>query len=340
MNSIFRQIIIASTLLSSCCLIYLCFSNSASQPTKINGASIVAPPKKFDHTAFKPLHDIHCNWVSIMPYAYINDSSGALTYNLQGQQWWGETKKGIIESINIAHEQQLKVMLKPHVWIGWGTFTGTFKPKKGYSQLKRDLKTYLLDFAAIAQKQKVDIYCFGIEWKQFITEEPAYFDSLIHDIKQVYTGKLTYAANWDFAFHIPFWEKLDFIGIDAYFPLVDATSPQLLALEEAWLPWKQKIKTISQKHHKPVLFTEYGFRNINNCANKPWESHQVEGNNQTCQCHAYQSLFNTFWNETWFSGGFFWKYHTSIRNKNNNAFTPQHKEVWEVIKKQYQGSVE
>jgi hypothetical protein len=318
-----------------CFALVSCMSGIIVPSQKINGASLVAPPKKFDKSNLQPLVDIGTNWISIMPYAYINAESGQLTYDWGGEQWWGETKEGVTKSIQLAHSLKLKTMLKPHVWINWGTFTGDFKPTDGYEKLKHDLESYLMLFASLAEEQKADLFCFGTEWKKFVQEEPAYFDSLITHIRSVYNGKLTYAANWDNCFYIPFWDKLDYIGIDAYFPLSSLTNPRLDSLTKAWKPWKQKIYDLSTKTNKPVLFTEYGFRNINTCAHKPWESNEDDSNNEMCQCHGYQSLFDTFWHESWFMGGFFWKYHTRIRNPKNNAFTPQNKEVWDVIKRQY-----
>ena len=38
-------------------------------------------------------------------------------------------------------------------------------------------------------------------------------------------GKLTYAENWDQYHKIPFWGKLDYVGIDVYFSLNQESIP-------------------------------------------------------------------------------------------------------------------
>ena len=63
---------------------------------------------------------------------------------------------------------------------------------------------------------------------------------LIEKVRTVYSGKLTYAANYDNYQDVGFWNHLDFIGINAYFPLRNPTdklppADKLLAtFEENW----------------------------------------------------------------------------------------------------------
>jgi hypothetical protein len=66
-----------------------------------------------------------------------------------------------------------------------------------------------------------------------VAKRPEYWSQLIKKIKKIYF-KLTYAANWDDFDKVPFWNELDYIGIDAYFPLSNATTPSVLELNDAW----------------------------------------------------------------------------------------------------------
>jgi hypothetical protein len=47
-------------------------------------------------------------------------------------------------------------------------------------------------------------------------------------------GKLTYAANWDKYDQVSFWDELDFIEIQAYFPLTAQTSPTAEEIKKGW----------------------------------------------------------------------------------------------------------
>ena len=56
------------------------------------------------------------------------------------------------------------------------------------------------------------------------------------------------------------------------------------------------------------------------------------------QSNAYQAIFQTFWNESWFAGGFIWKWYDDDPEQggpNNNDYTPQNKPVEEIIKAWY-----
>ena len=77
---------------------------------------------------------------------------------------------------------------------------------------------------------------------------------MILKIKEVYKGKLTYAANWDEFKRVPFWKALDYIGVDAYFPLSDKKTPTVAEFEKGWKSHKKEIQKIQQQHKKTNSF--------------------------------------------------------------------------------------
>jgi hypothetical protein len=89
-----------------------------------------------------------------------------------------------------------------------------------------------------------------------VAKRPEYWSQLIKKIKKIYQE--TYAANWDDFDKVPFWNELDYIGIDAYFPLSDATTPSVLELNDAW---QQHIKIENFAKTNKKYFTEFGYRN-------------------------------------------------------------------------------
>jgi hypothetical protein len=83
------------------------------------------------------------------------------------------------------------------------------------------------------------------------SQRPEYWSQLIKKIKKIYSGN--YAANWDDFDKVPFWNELDYIGIDAYFPLSDATTPSVLELNDSSSTLKNR-KTSNEDEQKNTLY--------------------------------------------------------------------------------------
>lgn len=98
---------------------------------------------------------------------------------------------------------------------------------------------------------------------------------LISETRQLYSGKLTYAANFDNYTQIAFWDALDLIGINAYFKLRDLDN-NLSKEQEIYHSWNKELNRIKQFkqaincEEKPILFTELGFTYRENSTIYPW----------------------------------------------------------------------
>jgi hypothetical protein len=60
--------------------------------------------------------------------------------------------------------------------------------------------------------------------------------------------------------------------------------------------------------------------------------------NMDAQLNATCALFDEFWKEDWFAGGFIWKWFHNYEEsggENDNQFTPQNKPVEEMIRTYY-----
>ena len=202
--------------------------------------------------------------------------------------------------------------------------------------LEDSYAAFILTYAKTAQKLKVDIFCIGTELERFIDKRPAYWVLLIKEIRLIYKGKLTYAANWNEFNKTSFWSHLDFIGIDAYFPVSDSKTPSLEQCLKGWEPHKKIVKTMSGIYKKPILFTEFGYRSVDYSGKEPWRSDRSMNQvNLEAQANTTKALFETFWREEWFAGGFVWKWfhnHEKAGGEFNSRFTPQNKPAEIVIK--------
>ncbi|HEV7350416.1 glycoside hydrolase family 113 [Telluribacter sp.] len=298
---------------------------------KIKGVSLVAPRDSVTDSVYAPVREVSAEWVSVMPYGFVEEGKPNFHYAGKGGEWkwWGETPTGTIQTIRMAHSRGLKVMLKPHVWMGRGGFTGHFDLKSDADWLifEKEYGEYLLEFARVAQTTEADMYCIATEMQTFVARRPEFWFRIIKEIKQIYKGKLTYAENWDTYQDVPFWDQLDYIGVDAYFPLSDKQSPTVTDLKKGWQKHLKELATYAGKHQKPILFTEYGYRSADFAARKPWETDQTQPENEQVQVDAYRALFEEVWNQEWMAGGFVWKWFPGLEpgRKARDWYSPQHK---------------
>ena len=312
-----------------------------SQTQKVNGLSFVASRDKIDPSHTKSVIKAQSNYVALMPYSFIrNIETPKIEFNTN-REWFGETENGLLQYAKEFQKAGVKIMVKPHLWLRRGGFTGDLKPnsEENWVILENSYRDYILTYAKAAEELNAEMLCIGTELEQFVLIRPKYWQALIKEIRKVYKGKLTYAANWDEYKRVPFWGELDYIGLDAYFPLSDKKSPTVEELEVGWEPHKKEVISIQKKYNKPVLFTEFGYRSIDFNAKKPWESHRVEGSvNLQAQVNGLQAIHNQFWSEEWFAGGFIWKWfhrHDKVGGENNNRFTPQNKPAEALIRELY-----
>ncbi len=324
-------------------LLFLCVLqwSCAGQALKIQGVSFVASPNKVEQQDLEPVVELNANYASVMPFGFIRSLEHPEVIYDTKRQWYGETKEGAKQYIEKLHQNKIAVMLKPQIWIWHGEFTGNLqmKSESEWKQLESSYRTFILEFAKLAEETNVAIFCIGTELEQFILHRQAYWTNLISEIKSIYQGELTYAANWDEYKRVPFWEALDYIGVDAYFPISHSKTPTLIESKDGWKTWKEELKMISEKTNKEVLFAEFGYRSVDFAAKEPWRSDRsMTGVNLKAQSIATQALFEEIWGEDWFAGGFIWKWfvnHLQAGGVENEQFTPQNKPAEEVIRLHY-----
>jgi hypothetical protein len=311
------------------------------KPYKINGVSFVAAREAIDSTHVKPVISINSNYAAIMPFGFIRQLDKPEIIHNTDRQWFGETRAGAKQYIEALRKANLKIMLKPQIWVWRGKFTGEImmSSEENWLKLESSYTDFIMEYVKLAEEIDAEIFCIGTELELFVKFRPEYWTTLIAKIRSVYHGELTYAANWDEFRRTPFWDQLDFIGIDAYFPVSDQKTPTVESCMEGWKKHKPIIEQISKENNRPVLFTEYGYRSVDFSAERPWVFDRDMANvNLEAQNNAMMALYNTFWDEDWFAGGFIWKWFhkdDAVGGEDNFMFTPQNKPVEQIIKNHY-----
>jgi len=315
------------------------FIPTRTEIERIHGANVVNPPRPIDASAMASVKRVNADWVAVIPYGFSRSGQPDVSFD-HSRQWWGEHTDGNCMLIQYAKEHGLKVMVKPHVWVRGEGWTGDFKLKTEveWKKWEEDYSKYVINHAIKADSLKAEMLCIGTEYRIPSVERPEFWRGLIKEVKKRYSGKITYASNWDNYENITWWDAVDYIGIDAYFPLAEGDHPTKEEIKDGWSPVKRKLESFSRKWKKPILFTEYGFQSANGATGNHWEVDKSEENmNLQLQAEAYEATFEALENENWFAGGFFWKWHFHSRHGNwrGTEWTPQNKPAEEVIAKWY-----
>ncbi|MEX2595925.1 MAG: glycoside hydrolase [Salibacteraceae bacterium] len=316
----------------------------AQNPSKINGFSVVAEKDEMLPRHFDTLKTTHANYVALTPFAFGDNFIPRLEFDTEWQ-WSGETTKGIAEAVRLAHNAGLKVMLKPQIWLHDGSWIGDLEMLNENEWLvwQSFYADYIIHFAQLADSLQVDLFCIGTELSSIEVVYDEFFISLIDSVRHHYDGSLTYAANWDSYENITFWNDLDFIGVDAYFPCDSSVVADVDIVSTCLQSHKKQLALLSQRVGKPILFTEFGYRSVRHCAGNQWDIIASEEKiflhvNDLCQLNAYRAFFKTFWSSSFIAGGFIWKWHPRYDHpmKKGNDYSPQKKPALKVIKSWYE----
>lgn len=308
---------------------------------KINGVSLEMPPDPIADHDMATLKKVNADWVAMIPYGFSRGNVPTVNFHNDGR-WWGESVKGVAGCIQMAKDQGLKVMVKPHVWVRGQGWPGDFDVKEEalWKEWEESYSKYILTFAALSDSMHVDLFCIGTEYRKPAAERTEFWRKLIREVRAVYGGKVTYAANWDNYQNVKFWDDLDYIGVDAYFPLSREARPSIDLLKENWKKVETELKAHSDKYQLPILFTEYGYKSVeySNSGHWNYEEDTVK-TSMANQVNAYEALFQSVWQKDWMAGGFLWKWHMrkdrEYGGPENRRYTPQGKTTIDVVAKWY-----
>ena len=219
--------------------------------------------------------------------------------------------KAIAHCIDKAHSLGIKVLLKTHVDTKTGEWRGNIIPSIEWFA---SYKEHMLHYAKLASKYNVEAFAIGTELANTTTAAwQKEWESIIAEVKQVFPGRLIYCANWDEYKNVGFWDKMDFIGIDAYFPLTTKKDPTKEELLAAWKKHALDIDSwLKEKGiSKPVVFTEAGYSSADGTNIEPWVSFSDPVKNyidQQEQADCLDTMLAVSSGYPWFKGFYWWNY--------------------------------
>lgn len=238
--------------------------------------------------------------------------------------------------IQSAKANGLSVMLRPILdeksLMKTGHWRGNIRPNDIHDWF-RTYRTLMIEYAKIAEIEDVEIFSIGTELTSLQTENEQW-DMLVNEVQEVYSGKLTYSFNWDGIRYIHdtnFVSRLDYIGIDAYFPLDRPDGASAMELEDAWEQWVIEVK--EEVDNMPLLITEVGVIPIEGAYRTPYAWDIPNGIiNPQVQVNYYEATFNS-WQQV--SKGIYWWSVTPYEERQRIGYSPLSLPTEQVIKRHF-----
>jgi arabinogalactan endo-1,4-beta-galactosidase len=293
--------------------------------------------KKSDEALAK-LAELGTNAVSITPFTYMPDPRRPSVFPFSNQAG-AENDESVIHATHTAHTLGMAVMLKPHIWAGH-SWPGEIEMQNAadWERFFENYYRWILHYALLAEMTGTEILCVGVEMAKATVGHEAEWASIIDKLRGVYSGALTYAANWGQEFEtVSFWDRFDFAGINSYYPLSDLEAPTDDDLKAGAEAMAERIETVYRRYHKPVVVTEIGFTSTSSPWRNPHEFARGKPVNLEHQASCYEAVFEALFNRKWCAGIYWWKWPSFLEfgGPGNPGFTPNNKPAEKIVEKWY-----
>jgi hypothetical protein len=214
----------------------------------------------------------------------------------------------ILHAAATARAAGMAVTIKPQIGIRTGSWIGSAHPAD-LDSFWADYRTMLLHYADLAEQSGAEMLVVGTEMTT-LSGDASHWRPLIAEVRDRFHGQLTYAANYDEFQRVPFWDALDYVGVDAYFSLadVDDPAPSAAALAAAWNDrgYLAQLAAVSRRSGKRVLFTEIGYRGAHATAVHPNQWDTDDDIDVEAQANAYRAFYDAVADQPWLAGVYWW----------------------------------
>ncbi len=276
-----------------------------------------------------------------------------------------------------ANERDLRVFLMPILDVedrSMGRWRGTLAPAD-WDRWWWSYQRFIMHYARLAGGHKASLFSVGSELLS--TEQQSdRWRGLIADVRKVYSGQLTYSANWDHFEPVSFWDALDVVGITGYHELVAqasvepgrptatpasaggiakaspngtkrlsapnaaraASGPSDEALLKGFAPFVHRLRSWAMAEGHRYLFTEVGYPAQAHAALRPWDYRISGPADPLLQLRCYRALFKTFHGDPRLTGLYMWNWFGEGGLK-DGSYTPRGKPAAKVLEHWYRGSM-
>ena len=281
------------------------------------------------------LKSLGANSFAIHPYARITND-GQVTFRVRDEN------RHITVPLEWAHERGMSAMLIPHIayWGSKFSWRGDikFETAEEWERFFTGYETWIVEMARLAEAHRAAVFCVGLEYTHAQKFEQRW-RKIIAAVRSVYSGKITYGANWSDYQDVKFWDAVDYLGVLAYFPLTKATNPSAAEIAAGWEKRCAELHRFSERHGgKQFLFVEVGYNENARAAAEPWSFDTGGEHAAAIQQRCLDATLSLgAGKHPFLAGMFLWKWFPELPDDDVENFRIQTPEIKALLARHWRG---
>ncbi len=281
------------------------------------------------------LADHGANWVAVA-YAALQETP--FSTDVHFAEAPVVTDDEVVWAIREAKRLGLKVCLKPVVNCAdgaWRANIGFLDPdvpgEPTWDAWFQSYGEFILHSARIAQTEGAEMFCIGCEMVRADAKE-SQWRQLIAQVREVYTGIVTYNCDKYQEDRLSWWDAVDVITSSGYYPI------------DAWEQQLDRIEAVVTASGKPFFFMEAGCPSRVGSPDKPndWSLPGAPSGDE--QLRYYQAMFDACAARDWVGGFMLWDWPAQLYAHGdaaeNDDYCPYGKPAGQWLRERYRSMTE
>lgn len=266
--------------------------------------------------AFATLADMHVSHIQVLVTWYMPTLNSTTISPTAATPTWDD----LTHVVNSARARNITVIVKPHVDILTGEWRGEigsrYSTQQQWDAFFASYTAYMIAVAKWAASQNGRVWGFnvGTEYVGTTTiEHTGAWRAVIAAVRGAFNGTLWYGANWGAEpWNVQFWDDLDYIGVDAYYPVTSGSDyGNASDIAAHWAVVNANLTTLAQKWGKSIVYAEIGYRSYAGAGINPGAWVGSPAPNAQAQLALWTGFFTNALPAPWLAGLFPWDWSAS-----------------------------
>lgn len=278
--------------------------------------SLYHPPQA--DASLKSLATTGVNWISVVVGVFQETLSST---NITSNQYKTASDNALRHVIELAHSLGMRVALVPFVTLShdpdhsWVQIGSAFNSETQWQDWFASYQGHIKHYATLAQEAGADMFYVGSELPGTTHREDDW-RRIIKEVRERFMGPISYdSVAWGNPTaeykRIKFWDALDYIATDFWYPLTNKNDPTVEELKQGWerTGFLTSLEDVSKQFNKPAILSEIGYASRDGAARMPGISEtELAAEDLQEQADCYQAALEMVMGKPWLKGIFWWQW--------------------------------